>query len=297
MFCSVLAAEFASKWNSCDKYVKMASPYSPEPLDEIPSGWTLLRIGGFGAECVAETAEAFGDAGIHLADKHGMKQYHVLVGGFDTSEKNAEQIRDAVLKLGSGHRFIVIAHSKGAADMMVALTNFPNELKDVRALITVAGAVGGSYLVDRLPKLNQDLLQKLDVKCLKELQSPGPNAIDSMRRQNRQKFLAEHEYLKVPSFSISAVSTRDNTSKILQGLWDHVAPYAQEQDSHIVEREAIVPGGLYLGRALGDHWAVAFPFVPNPKVKPSVLRWIDKNPFPREALVEAAVRVALKHMP
>jgi pimeloyl-ACP methyl ester carboxylesterase len=292
MFCSVLEAEFASAWESCDTYVRMAAPHLARPLAAIPDGWTLLRIGGFGAQCVAATVETFADAGTHL-ETHGLVQYHMPVGAFDTSERNAERIRDFVVKLGSD-RLVVVAHSKGAADMMVALTMYPRELKGVRALITVAGAVGGSYLVDPLEDLNRDLINRLDLPtCLPPARTQGANAIDSMRRTNRQKFLADHERLTVPAFSISAVSTRDGTSTILRGLWDRVAPYAQEQDSHIVEREQIVPGGVFLGRALGDHWAVAFPFDPNPNVKPSALRAIDKNRFPREALIEAAVRVAL----
>src|SRR5262245_18095467 len=120
-FCSVLEAEFSTAWESCDKYVKMTSPYAPQPLKEIPGGWTLLRIGGFGAQCLADTAETFADAGKHL-EKHGLTQYHLPVGAFDTSERNAERIRDFVRKLGSGHRYIIVAHSKGAADTMVALT-------------------------------------------------------------------------------------------------------------------------------------------------------------------------------
>lgn len=294
VFCSVIEAEFSVDWESCDTYVKMPAPHSPRPLAALPPGWTLLRIGGFGAQCLAGTAEAFADAGRHLKT-HGLAEYHVPVGAFDTSERNAERIRDFVINLGVGHRFIVVAHSKGAADVMVALTAYPDELREIRALITVAGAVGGSHLVDRLDKLNQNLISKLDLpSCVPPDRKLGANAIDSMQRANRQKFLAEHEPLTVPAFSISAVSTKDKTSKILKGLWKRVAPYAQEQDSHIVEREAIVPGGVFLGRALGDHWAVAFPFDPNPKVKPAALRIIDKNRFPREALIEAAVRVALR---
>jgi hypothetical protein len=294
VFCSVLEGEFGAAWDGCDKYVKMASAYPPLPLDAIPSGWTILRIGGFGAQCLADTAETFADAGEHLEVVHGLADYHVRVGAFDTSERNAERIRDFVTGLGPGRRYLVVAHSKGAADMMVALSMYPNELKDVRALITIAGAVGGSHLVDRLEKLNRNLISRLGLPtCLGSAPTLGANAIDSMRRTNRQRFLADHERLTVPAFSISAVSTEENTSKILKGFWRHVAAYAQEQDSHIVEREAIVPGGVYLGRALGDHWAVAFPFDPNPKVKPAALRVIDKNRFPREALVEAAVRVTL----
>jgi hypothetical protein len=296
LFCSVLEAEFGAAWESCETYLRMEAPHTPQPLDPIPPGLTLLRIGGFGAQCVAQTAETFADAGRHL-ESHGVKDYHVPVGAFATSEENAEQIRDFVRKLGSGHRIIVVAHSKGAADMMVALTKYPVELKDVAALITIAGAVGGSHLVDRLDQLNRDLISKLDLPtCLPPARAAGPNAIDSMRRTNRQQFLAEHEHLTVAAFSISAVSSDANTSKILEGPWKRVAPFAQEQDSHIVEREAIVPGGTYLGRALGDHWAVAFPFDPNPKVRPAALRVIDKNRFPREALVEAAVRAALSRI-
>jgi pimeloyl-ACP methyl ester carboxylesterase len=295
MFCSVLEAEFHGQWGPCNTYLKMTAAPQPQPLDKLPNEWILLRIGGFGAQCLAATAEAFGDAGLHLEQAHGFTQYHVPVGAFDTSERNAERIRDFVLKLSAGHRFIVVAHSKGAADMMTALTQYPNELKDVRALITVAGAIGGSHLVDRLDKLNRDLISQLRLPtCLSQPASSGPNAIDSMRRPVRQTFLAQHEHLTVPSFSISAVSTKDATSEILKPLWERVAPFAKEQDSHIVEREAVVPGGVFLGRALGDHWAVAFPLDPNPKVPRSALRVIDKNRFPREALVEAAVRIVMR---
>ena len=115
-----------------------------------------------------------------------------------------------------------------------------------------------------------------------------------MRRDRRQEFLASvpHNW---SAYSVSAVSTKLNTSDVLLPLWKRVSPYAMEEDSHIVEREAIVPGGQFLGRALGDHWAVAMPFTPNADVTPKARRFIDRhiqwNPFPRAALVEAAVRI------
>jgi hypothetical protein len=84
---------------------------------------------------------------------------------------------------------------------------------------------------------------------------------------------------------------------VLKPLWDAVAPHAVEQDSHIVEREALVPGGRFLGRALGDHWAVAMPFTPNDKLKGKARDFVDEhvewNRYPRAALIEAAVRVAI----
>jgi pimeloyl-ACP methyl ester carboxylesterase len=200
-FCSVLEAEFGADWEACDRYVRMDVPYRAEPLDDIPSGWTLLRVGGFGAQCLADVAETFADAGDHLAGTHGVIQHHVPLGAFDSSERNAERIRAFITNLAGSHQFIVVAHSKGAADMMVALTKFPADLRNVRALITVAGAVGGSYLVDDLEKLNRDVLRRLGLPtCLSDAGVPGANAIDSMRRTNRQQFLADHVRLDVPAF-------------------------------------------------------------------------------------------------
>lgn len=294
MFCSVLAAEF-SQWGECQRYVLMDASYPAEPLKDLRKDWTVLRIGGFGAQCLARTAEAFEDAGKHLEREHGVETLHVPVGAFDSSEQNAKTIRDFVLGQPSQKRFIVVAHSKGAADTLVALALYGRQLSQIEAVITVAGAVGGSWLVDRLEWLNEHLLRDLDLPtCIEPPRALGdPNAIDSMRREVRQKFLAEHEPSTTPAFSITAVSAGAKTSAILRPLWYRVSPYAKEQDSHLVEREAVVPWGTFLGRAHGDHWAVAMPFDPNPKVTDKQRRKIDHNKFPREALVEAALRIAI----
>ena len=295
MFCTVLRREFDADWGPCNDYVRMATAHPPGNLDELPTDWTVLRLGGFGAQCMATTAETFADVAAHLETMHGIKSPHVKLGAFDSSEQNAVRIRDFVQGRPSSEKFIILAHSKGAADAMVALASYPAELGRVEGLITIAGAVGGSWLVDRLQRLNQQVLSHLSLPtCLPR--TTRNNAIDSMRRTNRQKFLASHEHLLIPSFSISAVSTRKTTSKILLPLWDRVAPYAQEQDSHLVERETVVPGGIFLGRAKGDHWAVAMPFNPNPKVTKDALTWINHNKYPRPALAEAALRVALRRL-
>jgi pimeloyl-ACP methyl ester carboxylesterase len=293
-FCTVLAKEFANEsWKACSEYVRMAGSYSTVPLDEDFKGWTLLRIGGFGAQCLANKVKAFEDAAEHLLAVHQMPSYHVDVGAFDSSEENAKAIRDFVV----GHpdeKFIVIAHSKGAADTLVALAAYPKELDRIKAVITVAGAVGGSWLVDRLRRLNDKLLREVELpSCRFQTSAGGKNAIDSMKRDERQRFLAAHDPSAALAYSISAVSSEGQTSRILQGFWREIAPHSLEQDSHIVEGESIVPWGTFLGRALGDHWAVAMPFHGNAKVRPEALKVINRNQFPRPALIEAAVRIAI----
>jgi pimeloyl-ACP methyl ester carboxylesterase len=289
MFCSVLSEPSiaAERWNPCDTYVDMPSATPPATLDGLSTKWTLLLIGGFGAQCfVPKDIIAFRDAAEHLKDKHQVDWHLLQVDGFGSSEDNATQIKDQVGQLKEP-RFIVIAHSKGAADTLVALTTYPKELTRIDAVITVAGAIGGSWIVDDFAGLNERVLRRLELPCQAPLRAQ--NGIDSMKRENRQKYLArvEHHW---PAYSISAVSEKDNTSVALMPLWKRLQPYAKEQDSHIVEREAMVPGGVFLARALGDHWAVAMPFYGNPKVKESALRIVNHNRFPRTALIEAAVR-------
>jgi hypothetical protein len=279
-------------WRACKNYVDMSSSLPPQPLtDDNLKGWTL--VGGFGAQCFSPTVVAFKDAADHLKQYHEVG-YHVIdVDGFGSSEENAALIVKAVEGL-SEKRFIAVTHSKGAADFMVALTKYPNELKRVMGLVTIAGAVGGSWLADDLISLNNRVLGGLLLKKCEAPRRLMNNGLDSMRRDRRQEFLASvpHNWR---AYSISAMSEEKNTSDVLKPLWRRVRPYALEQDSHIVEREALVPGGKYLGRALGDHWAVAMPFTPNDEIKDRARRFVDRhvqwNRFPRAPLVEAAVRV------
>lgn len=301
-FCSVLAEHVfdGDQWMECKHYVKMPASLSPQPLmDEKLKGWTLLLVGGFGAQCFSPTIIAFKDAAEHLNQYHNVPYHVIPVDAFGSSEENAKLIVKRVSELRET-RFIAVTHSKGAADFMVALTMYPNDLKRVSGLVTIAGAVGGSWLVDDLVGLNDHVLSKMSLgdKC-KAPAKVRENGFDSMRRERRQKFLAAVPHVW-RAYSVSAVSKENRTSDVLRPLWRRLSPYAIEQDSHIVEREALVPGGQFLGRALGDHWAVAMPFTPNPDVTPKARRFIDRhvqwNRFPRAPLVEAAVRIVAEEI-
>jgi hypothetical protein len=162
--------------------------------------------------------------------------------------------------------------------------------------VTVAGAVGGSWLADDFQDFNDKVIKQLPhppPSCLPKQRKMTSSGIDSMRRQIRQEFLAT-TLPTVTAFSISAVATADDDtmSEILKPLWKRLRPYAKEQDSHIVEREALVPWGTYLGRALGDHWAVAMPF--EKTTPPTLPHGADRNHYPRHALLEAAIRMVTK---
>jgi len=300
-FCSVLAepALASQGWERCDSYVQMAAQQpDAAPPPAIPTQWTLLLIGGFGAECFVPTIEAFSDAAEHLDRVHQVKSHRVPVTAFGSSEENAALILKFIKTLPPTGKYIVVAHSKGAADVMVALATYPTELTQIKAIITVAGAVGGSWIVDDFRELNDKVVKTMGpLPCQPAVdRRAAGNGIDSMRREIRQKFLAANEPT-APAYSISAVATEAQMSSALKPLWRRLRPYGLEQDSHIVERESIVPWGHFLARALGDHWAVAMPVHGNPKVKPDTLKLVDRNRYPRVALIEAAVRIVTARLP
>jgi hypothetical protein len=86
----------------------------------------------------------------------------------------------------------------------------------------------------------------------------------------------------------------ETTSKVLQNSWKQLSAYSIDQDSQVIRDEAAVPGGASLGTALGDHWAVALPF--SEAHNPIFDAAVDRNVFPRTALLEAMVRFVINDL-
>ena len=191
MFCTVLEAEFGAEWEPCNKYVHMPQAHAPQAFAGMPTDFTVLQLGGFGAQCVINVAETFGDAAEHLRTTHAITAIHVPLGAFDSSESNAVLIRDFIQARDDNEKFVVLAHSKGAADLMVAFATYPSELAQIKAVVTVAGAVGGSWLVDRIPGVIGEILEAIGgTSCPRQVAAVANNAVESMRRATRQEFLA-----------------------------------------------------------------------------------------------------------
>jgi hypothetical protein len=189
-------------------------------------------------------------------------------------------------------KYIIVAHSKGAADVQVALAQEPGARDAVAAFVAVAGAVGGSRLADLIPaQLDRYLNGYKAISC----QGNIAPALNSLRRSVRQAFLAEHPNPVVPSYSLPAVSTRENTSKALLEGWRLMSVFASREDSQLAYDDAILPGSKLLGVARGDHLAVVLPLE---KSKDTFIRtFADKGHYPRAALFEAIVRFVTTDLP
>src|SRR5206468_9277497 len=108
----------------------------------------------------------------------------------------------------------------------------------------------------------------------------------------RQQFLRQNP-TPVAAYSIVGATSLDETSAALRPSWKRLSAYAREQDGEVVAWEAVLPGARYLGIARADHWAIALPFEESAQPPKA----IDRNHFPRDALLEAIVRYVSSDLP
>ncbi len=88
---------------------------------------------------------------------------HILkVDGLSGTDNNARQIRDAIIELPDElepKSLVLVGYSKGAPDILTAVVDYPEILPYVAAVVSVAGAVGGSPLAYDATEGQLDLLR------------------------------------------------------------------------------------------------------------------------------------------
>jgi len=284
VFCSTLPHlkdKDGHAWGDCAKYLEMSEP--PRAQAAFSTPYRFLFVAGFGAACFKDV-RAFSTSIAHLKSAHQIDVEYFAVAPFASSEENGHSIAkhiDEGWAADQTRRYVLIGYSKGAADLLEALRLLAAPRTKVAALVTVAGAVGGSWLPDEIRVLMQGSQPWIAPGCPGNVQ----DGLHSLTRELRLRFLRENP-LPVAGYSIVAASSHDETSSILRVMWKQLSIYAKEQDSQLVAWEAVLPGGKYLGAARADHWAIAMPFEESPQPPKSV----DRNHFPRDALLEAIVR-------
>jgi dienelactone hydrolase len=252
----------------------------------LPAKYRVLIVPGILSSCASD-APAFNEGQKHLREKYGMSVD--LLGVPNSScEENARMIagylRDQ--QKTDSRKFIVLGYSKGAPDLQVALAQEDGAAAAVAAFITVAGASGGSPIADTLPEqINGWLTRYQNMgKCQGDLST----GFKSLKREVRQAFLSSYPDPIVPTYSLVAVSGKDNTSTALLRTQQLLSVFDASNDAQLTKWDAIVPGAKYLGAARADHLAVALPF---DKVADGQLqKLMDHSRYPRAALLEALVR-------
>ena len=257
---------------------------SPVLLGQAKLKLRVFIVPGLFNDCI-HPSKAFSYARTHV-ERYGYRTADVRVSGRSSCTHNAMTIRDAILAadLAPGEKVVLIGYSKGAPDILQALVEYPEIVEKVAAVVSIAGAVGGTPLTDSIDKPYREMIGKnLILQC-----PPGVgDAILSVQRSTRQEWLSQNRLpTSVKYFSLVAFTKRENISTILRPTYDSLAPIDPRNDSQLIFYDQLIPGCTLLGYVNADHWAVAIPFSQD-KYAPAL---IDKNEFPREVLLEAVIR-------
>jgi pimeloyl-ACP methyl ester carboxylesterase len=294
IFCTLLAGEngFETGPLGCEKQLHRLADEAPvtHPLVSLPAHDTRYRVlivpGLFG-ECLADIATPFGVASARLR-RLGYRVEPLIVSGRSSADHNADQIAGAVgsIDFAPDDRLLLIGHSKGAVDVLHFLANHPDLADRVDAVVSVAGAINGSPIANRMAVHYERWLADLDVEGCP---AGDGGAIESLRRPVRLEWLATHPLpTDVPRFSVVGFTEKDNTAHILRWAWGDLARVDPRNDGQLLFFDQVIPGATLLGYANADHFAVAIPFDERSDLMASPFV-LGHAPYPRGVLLEAIV--------
>ncbi len=295
LFCSVLKQNNpdTGDWGACSQWIEAPGKETLN-LGKLPGAdkYRVVIVPGFFSSCFPE-APAYIEAHEYMKKQFG---YQVDVFGVpnDASEDNAAKIA-AYLKAEAAkdsRKFIVLGYSKGGPDLQVMLADYPDLRPRIAAFLSVAGASGGSRMADAAPAIAEKYMNQFSIS--KACQGDVAKGFRSLQRRVRMDFLARNPNPYVPTYSLPAIADKSNMSKALANAAPIIAAFDRDHDGQLTRGDAIVPGSKLLGAARSDHFALALPFE---KAKGSQFgAMMDKNHYPRAALLEAMVRLVVQDL-
>jgi hypothetical protein len=270
--------------------VGLEPPGSGRPVELGTSRRHLVAavVPGIGYDCVAQWMTPPGTAAAHLHD-YGYDLTMIKVDALSGTTRNARQIRDAVMAManaGGEPRLVLIGYSKGAPDLLDAIVSYPEIRSRVAAVVSAAGAVGGSPLANDAQQSEANLLRHFPGATCDAGDGGG---VDSLRTETRRTWLASHP-LPADTRYYSLVTYPDpkHISSILRGSYDKLSRVDGRNDSQMLFYDQVIPGSTLLGYANADHWALVLPIARSHETIGSL--FVTQNAYPREALTEAILR-------
>lgn len=245
-------------------------------------------VPGVGWECIENWMNYRNEFDEHIA-RYGYDTHIFEVDGLSGTENNARQIRDTII----GHAgeiaprsLVLVGYSKGAPDILTAVVEYPEIHPYIAAVVSVAGAVGGSPLAYGATQGQLDLLRFVpDADCS---QGDG-GALESLLPSVRQHWLNENPLPGgFPYYSLVTYPLPDRISAVLKSTHKRLSRVDPRNDSQVIFYDQVIPGSTLLGYLNADHWAAAVPIA---EEHPFIGRhFVDKNDFPRESIAEALMR-------
>ena len=260
----------------------------PVSLGDTRADYLILMVPGLGWECFEEWLD-YSHSGPEYVARFGYEVRPLPVAGLSSSEHNARQIRDYVAGLPAEDAvrpLILMGYSKGAPDVLTALTAYPELVERVAAAISLAGAVGGSPLADDATQAQANLLTRVPGSACKK---GDQGAVESLRTDVREQWLVDNTLPEqIKYYSVVTYPDPDNISWGLQKSYRILSGIDARNDTQVLMDGQMIPGSRLVAFVNADHWAIA---VPVERGHPFIGNtFVNHNDYPREALLEALLR-------
>jgi len=301
VFCQVLESR-GEEWpdyRPCEEAlmrVGQEPPGTGQPvnLGKSEKNVLMLIVPGVGWECIENWLDIDSDLQ-SLLDSYGYAAELLDVDGLSSSANNARQIREHIKALPpelADRKIVLIGYSKGAPDILEAMVNYPELHPRIWAVISVAGAVGGSPLASTASQQDLNIMQHFPGSDCSE---GDGGALDSLRPSTRRTWLAENPLPRaVPYYSLVTYPDPDRMSSALGSSYRKLSKVDARNDSQVIYYDQMIPNSTLIGFVNADHWAVAVPVARAHSTLGKT--FVDKNDYPREALFEALLRFVEEDM-
>ena len=242
-----------------------------------------LFVTGAFSECFGDSARPFASAIDALAGS-GDDFGSIVVGGRSGTKHNALQIAEFVetWPVDPEKPLVLFGHSKGAIDILQFLVDYPELASRVRAVVSVAGAIGGSPLADRYDGLYDLLFSHLPTS---HCEKGDRQVVDSLRTDTRSEWLAENVLPRhIRYYSLVAFTTRERTARALVPFWESLLRDSRRNDGQLLPVHSMLPESSLLAYVNADHWAIATELE---KEHGLIAGRPDPAPFPHRALLSS----------
>ncbi len=293
IFCTVLETRGDSlpDYRPCEEAltrVGIEPPGTGKPVNLEASNRNLVYavVPGVGWDCFEDWLDPVTTGPEHLRTL-GYDAVWLDVDGLSSSENNARQIRDAIMAMPRTDKHLVlVGYSKGAPDILEAVVRYPEIHDRVVAVVSAAGAVGGSPLANDAKQSDLNLLQHFPESTCTAGDGGG---LDSLKPATRKAWLAENTLPDdIRYYSLSTFPDPERISSILGSSYRKLGKVDARNDSQVIFYDQFIPGSTLVAYINADHWALAVPIARSHSTIGSL--FVDKNDYPREALYESLLR-------
>ena len=164
--------------------------------------------------------------------------------------------------------------------------SYPEVHKRVAAVVSAAGAIGGSPLANDATQSQLELMRHWPkAQC----SSGDGGALESLRPATRKAWLAKNSLPSdVPFYSLVTYPNPERISTVLLSSYEKLSRVDARNDGQLLFYDQIIPGSTLLGYVNADHWALSVPIARSHSMLGTT--FVDQNQYPREALLEALLR-------